>query len=491
MDSKKDRKKKIAGITENIVLYVYSLIWVIFNCSRLSNDSFWEDEGFTIWLSRMSIPDMLHATGEDVHPPLYYIFVKFFVTVFGESPLTLRITSFMAYTAIVIIALTIIRKFWSAGGAILMITLLSVLHNASVFVTEARMYELAMLLILCAYLSLLHIMKDAGPVHFIIYGLSVAGAAYTHYYALVTVAIMSGLLFIYALALNRKLIKGVLITEALAVLSYSPWLIVLYRTFRNYKDDYWIQTIPSFGKCMRELYRSNIRLEWTMLIITVLAMTLVLVAYYGKGRVATVMEKVTETEAETGVVYWLYIGVLSVVGTAVAGITVSLIFRPLFYERYMYPAAVIAWVILIYCLRRIRFGQIAAYVLALFLFIGCNRSVMFRVDTENEWAKATGETIGRITDSTDASVPVMYSSEVTTEKLLGYYLPGHPAIMCDDPEENKTDDPGDEVIVISSPSGDVAVIDGLEGRGYETILMIQDTVIGQTNADVRIMRYVD
>lgn len=484
MRSMSEKTNKKTTIIETLVLYVYSLVWIIFNCTRLSNASFWEDEGFTIWLSRMSIPDMLHATGEDVHPPLYYLFVKFFVTVMGETPLALRITSIIAYTAVIVIALTVIRKLWSAGGAILVITLLSVLHNASVFVTEARMYELALLLILCAYLSLMFIMKDGKPLHYLIYGLSVAGAAYTHYYALVTVAVMSGLLFLYALILDRKLIKGVLITEVLAVLSYSPWLIVLYRAFRNYKDDYWIQTIPTFGKCMRELYRSNLYLEVAMLIITAVAMLFVIGAYYCRqSKVKQVLEKVTDSEADRSEVFWLYIGALSVVGTALVGIVVSLIFRPLFYERYMYPAAVIAWIVLIYSTSKFKHGRVVAYVLALIIFICCIRSVMYRVQTEQEWDINGRQTIEKINEETESTTTVLYSNEVTTEKLLEYYLPGHPAFAIENMDDASWEGIGDRVIVITGPS-ESSLPDQLDSSGYNMTDTMEDVIIGQTKATV-------
>ncbi len=471
-----DKKRSILNRIEIIAAVVYAFVWVMAMSLRLGSDSFWEDEGFTIWLSRMSIPDMLTATGNDVHPPLYYLFVRFFVTVFGESPVAFRVTSILAYALIVLLALTIIRKLWNTGGAVLLITLLSLLRNSSVLATEARMYELALLLVLVAFLSARMIMSDGSYKYCIIYGIAVSGAAYTHYYALVTVAIMSGSLLLYVLIFDREKLKVVLITEVLAVMSYCPWAIVLYRTFRNYKDDYWIQSIPSFGKCMREIFRSNMYLEYIMLAVTVVSIIAVFVIFR------------KEISAQKAEMSWICIGVLSAVGTALAGITVSLIFRPLFYERYMYPSAIIVWVILIYCLSRFKYGQVIAYALAVIIFLSCIRTFLYRVDLENSWDASNDKVRDWIAEETEGSPTVIFEPEATTDKLLMYYLPGLDYVDTDHLTDlNSIDE--ESIIYISSGADQELTKKLTEGDRYRTESVMEDCVLGETVTDIYILRY--
>ncbi|MBU2543643.1 glycosyltransferase family 39 protein, partial [Patescibacteria group bacterium] len=46
---------------------------------------FWGDEAWTAVISRLSIPEIIQVTGQDFHPPLYYLIVHGFMQVFGES----------------------------------------------------------------------------------------------------------------------------------------------------------------------------------------------------------------------------------------------------------------------------------------------------------------------------------------------------------------------------------------------------------------------
>lgn len=511
-----DKTKNLLNRIETILVSVYGIIWIVVMSLRCGSDSFWEDEGFTIWLSRMSIPDMLEATGNDVHPPLYYLCVKFFVTVMGESPLAFRITSILTYALIVCVALTIVRRLWSAGGAFLMITLLSLLHNSSVLAVEARMYELALLLILLAFLSARMIMTDGSVRYLVIYGIAVAGAAYTHYYALVTAAIMSASLLLYVLIFDRAKTRAVIITELLAVLSYCPWAIVLYRTFRNYKDDYWIQSIPTFMKCMREIYRSDTWLEYMMLIITAAVMAAVCVIYVQKRSAALSDARPTSDTAagpssaapamagsspyagthgaeNTTVsqdIFWMIIGLLSVIGTALAGITVSLIFRPLFYERYMYPSVIIAWVILIYCLSRIRAGRLISYILAVIIFITCIRTYLYRVDTEKAWDASNEKVIKWIEDETEGRPLVIYEPGAATDKLLMYYLPGmdyadtgHLLKLA--AMDRAVDEDG--IIYITAGADPELTKSLTEGEVYRVDGVMEDCVLGQTRTDIYIL----
>lgn len=59
----KDKKKYI--------VVFYTIILFSLNIVRIFDNNFWEDEAFTIWLSRMNIANMISETAKDVHPPLY------------------------------------------------------------------------------------------------------------------------------------------------------------------------------------------------------------------------------------------------------------------------------------------------------------------------------------------------------------------------------------------------------------------------------------
>jgi uncharacterized membrane protein len=57
---------------------------------KLTAISLWHDEAFSALLVRYSWSEMIHRIGLDVHPPMYYIFLRFWHYLFGDSLFSLR-----------------------------------------------------------------------------------------------------------------------------------------------------------------------------------------------------------------------------------------------------------------------------------------------------------------------------------------------------------------------------------------------------------------
>src|SRR5262245_16564124 len=56
----------------------------------LSARSLWFDEAFCWRLTEFPIPEMIRRVGLDNHPPLYFLLLKGWTSVFGESTMALR-----------------------------------------------------------------------------------------------------------------------------------------------------------------------------------------------------------------------------------------------------------------------------------------------------------------------------------------------------------------------------------------------------------------
>src|SRR5258708_32326516 len=54
------------------------------------NISMWHDEAFSALMIRYPWSEMFYRLGLDVHPPMYYIFLRLWHYVFGDSMLSLR-----------------------------------------------------------------------------------------------------------------------------------------------------------------------------------------------------------------------------------------------------------------------------------------------------------------------------------------------------------------------------------------------------------------
>src|SRR5215468_10772249 len=127
----------------------------------LGHQSLWNDEGNTLRLVERSIPDLLVAASRDIHPPGYYLALKAWWALTGESEFALR--SFSAFMGVLTVACVYAlgRSLFASGVGVLA-SLLVALNAFSVYYSqEARMY--AMLALVAAAAMLVFIRWTARP----------------------------------------------------------------------------------------------------------------------------------------------------------------------------------------------------------------------------------------------------------------------------------------------------------------------------------------
>src|SRR4051812_27925993 len=186
---------------------------------HLSDRSLWYDEASSWQTAKFPLGELMDSVRLNVHLPLYYVALKGWMGVFGESPAALR-----GYS-IVFGLLTIVgmERFGrellgasSAGGAVDDATderrfglLLACLVAASAYQVyasiEARMYTQGTALTAWAAWFFLQALRLPERVwHWVGFTLSCAGLLYTHHYALFTVAAFFVFLGYYALWLAGR-----------------------------------------------------------------------------------------------------------------------------------------------------------------------------------------------------------------------------------------------------------------------------------------------
>jgi 4-amino-4-deoxy-L-arabinose transferase-like glycosyltransferase len=107
---------------------------------RLDTQSLWNDEGNSLRLAQRGVSDLVDAAGRDIHPPGYYLVLKAWITLGGESEFSLRALSAFEGMLAVAVILTLGRVLfsplagWIAGG-------IAALHPLAIYYSqETRMY---------------------------------------------------------------------------------------------------------------------------------------------------------------------------------------------------------------------------------------------------------------------------------------------------------------------------------------------------------------
>ena len=117
----------------------------------------WFDEVFSVNFIQHSYKEIAALTGKDVHPPLYYWYLKFFhdigkVLVPAASSIILcKLASMLPFVGIFVYTLTAIRKNFGLHVAGLFWFLVMTMPQISNYTVEIRMYSLALFFITAAF----------------------------------------------------------------------------------------------------------------------------------------------------------------------------------------------------------------------------------------------------------------------------------------------------------------------------------------------------
>lgn len=248
------------------LLLILVLAWFL-RRDRLALPSLSSDESFSWRLTTYSTAELLRHMPGDAHPPLYYLLLKGWTVLFGDSPFALRSLSILFALTSIIVLYALCREAAARlpsaatspsdtgiSGA-LFAALLLALHLAPSEEPSrsARMYSQGIFLAgLTAWLLLRALHCSRGWLGWWLgYGLAVAAFCYTHYYAFFTVAaqtlFMAGDLAVRArkdsLAAVRAPLTGFLLAGTFAFLLYVPWLPVWWKQTHDVWQGFWIQPV--------------------------------------------------------------------------------------------------------------------------------------------------------------------------------------------------------------------------------------------------------
>ena len=355
-----EKPRKLLGWAGFLVLVVWTLALLRLNYWRIYDNTFWVDETWSIRLARMTLPDMVKKTATDMHPPLFYMLAMALNRLLGDNGPAYHLSALIPYMGILFLACTEIRRQFGLGPAFLLVTVMSLMPEPLYFNVEVRMYSLGAFLVLTAYLALRRILTRNRLPEWVIFSLASLGAAYTHYYALVSVAFFYLILVIPSLG-DRKFRRRTAITWGAAVVGYLPWLGVLLKSFTSTAGDWWLQEIPKAWECFLYFFESRDLAGLFALVVV----GYLLVGIFRKKRT---MEESAEAAVSPDVL-WILAGLASMVGTAAVGLILSYTVRPFFVLRYLYPLTPVAFLILGVCLSRLDRTKVLCFVLTAVLVV--------------------------------------------------------------------------------------------------------------------------
>ncbi|PJE58158.1 MAG: hypothetical protein COU81_02200 [Candidatus Portnoybacteria bacterium CG10_big_fil_rev_8_21_14_0_10_36_7] len=231
------------------IFYLYSIILIglVLRFYNLVAVSLWHDEAFSALLIKYPWGEMMHRIAADVHPPFYYIILRFWNYIFGSSLFSLRFFSLFFGMLTVWILYVFIKKAFNSERLALIASLLVAINPFQIqFSQEARMYTLGAFLVILSSWLLLKAFEKKTYISWAIYGVVAGLALLTHYFLMFSVAAQGAFVLIWLFKKDWRqmylieAIKKMIVGFGVSVLVFLPYLPTFIRQFSQVQDSYWI-----------------------------------------------------------------------------------------------------------------------------------------------------------------------------------------------------------------------------------------------------------
>ncbi|SNS05090.1 Dolichyl-phosphate-mannose-protein mannosyltransferase [Geodermatophilus pulveris] len=186
----------------------------------------WLDEAQSVAIASLPLPDLFAALEQDGSPPLYYLLLHAWTSVFGTSATAVRAMSAVIGVLTLPLAWHVARRLAGRRVAVALVVLLATSPFLIRYSSETRMYALLVLLTVLAAAAGAAVLRHPGPGPVIGLGVVTGALLLTHMWAF-HVAAVAGLLALAALRSRRAVALRVLAGLAVGGLLFSPWLLSL------------------------------------------------------------------------------------------------------------------------------------------------------------------------------------------------------------------------------------------------------------------------
>lgn len=227
----------------NNLSYIIFTILSLFSISLIFNNNIWFDEAYTLSLIQHNYSEVIEILKSDMHPPLYFISLKFFCEIFGYSILVTKIFSVLGYIATLLLGCTVVKKHFGSDTSVVYILTIGAIPMSLYFSVQQRSYEWCIFFVTLCFIEALLFIKSCKYRHCIIFVIAALFAAYNHIYALLAVGIIFAFLNIYIFTKSKKLIKAIILSDISIIIGYFPWIFPLLYQTEAAAGSFWLKGV--------------------------------------------------------------------------------------------------------------------------------------------------------------------------------------------------------------------------------------------------------
>jgi hypothetical protein len=256
------------SVNSTLALTLVLLLAAVLRIYHITDQGIWFDEAFA-W-NIIIQENMLPRIATDTHPPLYYVMLRAWVAVAGESPLALRYLSALTSLMTVAFVYRAARELTYGRPALrygpLLAALVLALSDAEIFLAqETRNYAQYTFFASVSMWLYLRWIRRPSRVGALAWALSTTALVYTHYQGAFIPAIQGLHALIFLRGRLRLLALG---TLALSGALFMPWFLGVTIPQARYAIDNSLPfAIPSNAETLLRLRDSYLGAQWPLMLV--------------------------------------------------------------------------------------------------------------------------------------------------------------------------------------------------------------------------------
>jgi hypothetical protein len=236
-----------------IVIFSFGILGALIN---ITHEGLWNDEACTALLTRFSFVDLLANLQLDAHPPLYFIGVKAFTILFGNSLIAMRLFSVLGLIALALLGLGPIKRHFGNNNGLIFSFLCFFLPISVSFAQEARMYTWTCFFITGMVLYGYSAIKSNKKKDWLIYAVFSLGSIYVHIFGLIIFLVFSCIIAGCMYFRQKASAKYFFICTGIILALYIPWLhVTIDQATRASQSPWYVKTsIPQIAASLLILF---------------------------------------------------------------------------------------------------------------------------------------------------------------------------------------------------------------------------------------------
>ena len=238
-------------IHENIVLIFILLLGAVLRIYNLGGESVWHDEAVTSRVARLNLVEFIKwiIDVNDNNPPLYYMLMHFWVSLFGDSEFSLRLPSAILGTGSILMIYAVGNQIFNRTAGLIASLILALSVFNIEYSQEARAYSLMAFLTLLSFYFFLKTLSAPKTHYVTAYIAASVLLLYSHFYAVFILAAQNIFCltryFLKRDVFNIGILKWIGLQAIIGFL-FIPGLLLWYKNTFAIQRGFWLPE-PTFS----------------------------------------------------------------------------------------------------------------------------------------------------------------------------------------------------------------------------------------------------